>query len=297
MIAANLLHLSFNMWEEHDSPGDNWRKAWTTLRFDEALWDELLARMAGAGFNMVVLDLGDAVRYDSHPEIAVKGAWSPERLRAETARLRQMGLELVPKLNFSTCHDAWMGPYSRCVSTPAYYEVCRNLIAEVIDLTRPRFFHLGMDEETAEHQRRYNYVVIRQNELYWHDMGFYLGEVQRHGVRPWIWSDYIWRHEPEFLSRMPASVLQSNWYYGESFGEEETMVKAYRTLDAKGYEQVPTCSNFSKPRNARLTVEFCRRHIAPERLLGFLQTPWRPTVPEYRDQHLQAIDLLSEALH
>ncbi len=30
--------------------------------------------MQAAGMNMVVLDLGDAVEYDSHPEIAVQNA-------------------------------------------------------------------------------------------------------------------------------------------------------------------------------------------------------------------------------
>ena len=31
--------------------------------------------------NMVVIDLGDGVKYESHPEIAVKGAWSTTELR------------------------------------------------------------------------------------------------------------------------------------------------------------------------------------------------------------------------
>ena len=66
--------------------------------------------------------------------------------------LRALGIEPLPKLNFSTCHDAWLGPYSRMVSTPAYYDVCRDLIDEVAELFGgPRFFHLGMDEETAQH--------------------------------------------------------------------------------------------------------------------------------------------------
>ncbi len=30
--------------------------------------------------NMVIIDLGDGVKYDSHPEIAVTGAWSPQKL-------------------------------------------------------------------------------------------------------------------------------------------------------------------------------------------------------------------------
>src|ERR1019366_4725867 len=91
------------------------------LRFDMSVWDELVRKMADSGLNMVVLDLGDGVKYESHPEIAVRGAWSMSQLRRELAKLRQLGIEPIPKLNFSTTHDTWLGPYSRCVSTETYY--------------------------------------------------------------------------------------------------------------------------------------------------------------------------------
>jgi len=292
MIRAILLHLSFNMWEEADVPGEIWRKATLTLRFDEKVWAEVVEALCAAQYNMIVLDLGDGIRYASHPEIAVAGAWTPDRLKQEANRLKSRGIELIPKLNFSTCHDTWLGPWSRCVSTPAYYQVCQDLIADVCELLHPRFFHLGMDEETAEHQRRYNYVVVRQNHLFWHDLNFLCGEVERHGARPWIWSDIFW-HQPEaFAAHVSRKVLQSNWYYGTDFSDSCTAVAAYRKLDALGFDQIPTCSNHSHPENARLTVEFVRRTLSPERLLGFLQTPWRPTTPEFRDRLLSAISLL-----
>src|SRR5690242_5676741 len=122
MIWANLLHLSFNMWEEAETrtpPGSTAEKRWVLnlrrarpdLRFKDSVWIELLERMVAAGMNMVVLDLGDGIRYESHPEIAVRGAWTPSRLRREVGRMRRMGLEPIPKLNFSAGHDAWLGPY------------------------------------------------------------------------------------------------------------------------------------------------------------------------------------------
>jgi hypothetical protein len=305
-ILGNLLHLSYNMWQDADgleSPERKYRRASPKLRFDEKLWRDLTQRMADAGMNMVVLDLGDGVKYQSHPEIAVEGAWSVGRLKEESARLREMGLELIPKLNFSTCHDEWLGPYARMVSTPIYYKVCRELIAEVIDLLdKPRFFHLGLDEETARHQTRFSYVVIRQHELIWHDMLWFIEQAQSRGVRPWIWSDFIWNHPDEFVKRMPKSVLQSNWYYGPKFefaaddpDAQKTYVAAYRQLEAAGYDQIPTCSNVNEQTNTAQTVEHCRQWIAPERLKGFLQTTWRPTMEEFREQHEQAIDQLAQA--
>ena len=101
------------MWCDWDAPelkGDDsiYRPE---LRFDRSLWDDLLKKMQQAGMNMVVIDLGDGVKYESHPEIAVKGAWSTAELRSELQRMRSLGLEPIPKLNFSTTHDAWLGKY------------------------------------------------------------------------------------------------------------------------------------------------------------------------------------------
>lgn len=305
MIWASLLHLSFNMWEEQEAPVPRgksgqiirMRRARPELRFDDGLWSELLGRMSEAGMNMVVLDLGDGVRYESHPEIAVKGAWSPARLRRELARMRGMGLEPIPKLNFSTTHDAWLGPYSRCVSTDAYYAVCRDLIAEVCALfDRPRLFHLGMDEETAGHQRHMLYAVMRQHDLWWHDLLFLAAEAEKGGARPWIWSDYLWHHPEEFRRRMPKSIVQSNWYYGVKFSPKIEYVKAYLDLEAHGYDQIPTGSNWGEPENFERTAAYCRRRIAPKRLMGFLQAPWYPTLRQYRRRHLAAVDQVAAAI-
>ncbi len=289
LIWGNLLHLSMNMWEDWAAPGKEVRYYHPYLRFDEKLWNDLLTRMAAARMNLVVIDLGDGVRYESHPEIAVKGAWSVEKLKGELRKIRDLGLEPIPKLNFSASHDTWLKEYSRCLSTQKYYQVCADLIAEVSAIfDRPRFFHLGMDEETAAHQKTYQYVVVRQFDLWWRDFLFLVGEAQKAGGRPWIWSDYLWHHPKEFFARMPREVLQSNWYYGTDFGDN-AMVKAYDELDARGYDQIPTASNHSHPENFRLTVDYCTRHLAPQRLLGFLQTPWRPTIEKYRQHHLAAI--------
>jgi len=299
MAWAALLHLSYNMWCDWDSPERAGRHGVyrPDLRLDRAVWDDLLRQMANLGMNRVVIDLGDGVQYESHPEIAVKNAWTPEQLRTELAAVRRLGLEPIPKLNFSTTHDAWLGRYSRCVSTDAYYAVCRDLIAEVIRLfEKPRFFHLGMDEEWAQDQRDYQYIVVRQHDLWWRDLYLYVDEVAKGGSRPWIWSDHLWRHPEEFYAKMPKSVVQSNWYYETKFEKDVTPVKAYDDLEAHGYDQIPTGSNWSSPDNFGLTVEYGRRHVAPERLLGFLQTAWQPTLEVCRKTHTEAIDQAGKAI-
>ncbi|WP_152362326.1 Tat pathway signal protein [Microlunatus speluncae] len=305
LIWANLLHLSYNMWL--DTPGESPISYSPDLRCDDDLWAELTQRMADVGFTMIVIDLGDGVRFESHPEIAVNGAWSLDRLGEELARLRALGLEPIPKLNFSACHDAWLGEYSRMVSTKIYYEVCTDLIDETARLfDGPRLFHIGMDEEAASYQANMEYAVMRQHDLWWRDLQLFADAVDRTGARPWIWSDHAWRHPDSYYEKMPQRLLQSNWYYQPGFTADESGRPrelghgehhlTYLDLDDHGYDQIPTGSNWNVGDNFSRTVDFCTERLDPARLLGFLQTPWKATIAVNRDHHLEAIDDAAKAI-
>ena len=314
--AGMLVHLSTNLWNDSPTPlvgAESWEPfSSDTLRFDRELWLEMSQRMADAGFRYVLWDLGDGVQWESHPEIAVEGAWTPGEMRDEIARLRAMGIQSLPKLNFSTAHDAWMGMYSRRVSTPEYYAFCRDLITEAADLfDGPALFHIGMDEETLEIQRNYPYVVLRQYEHWWHDLAFYAEAVESTGARPWMWSDYGWTN-PEFFARASTNIVQSNWHYAMNFeGDESGRPHAitwplnefsaegfltYLDLQDGGFDQVPTTSTWVSEENFAATVEFCGRRLEPASVLGFLQTTWKRMTPEFRDDHLRAIDAVGRTL-
>lgn len=308
-IWASLMHLSFNMWEDHDRLKNDGIKnhevrIWDdNLRLSEKLWDDSLKAMVDNGFNMVLIDLGDAVTYDSHPEIAVVNAWTPARLRNELQKIRKMGLEPIPKLNFSAGHDQWLGKYSRMVSTDTYYQVCGELITEVISLFgKPRFFHLGYDEETSQNQRFLNVAVVRQGEQWWKDFYFFVDAVEKGGVRPWIWSDYAWENEEAFFSKMPKSVLQSNWYYGNSFDDpNHKIVRTFIRLEKEGFDQVP-CGTYyesktEKPKDANMlsNIQWASKNISDSRLLGFMLTNWRPTTEPFREEILRGFSLTGEA--
>ena len=314
-IWAALLHMGTNMWS--DQPVTEWGPfkgeqlklvcQSDRLRFDERVWRTLTGRMVEVGMNMVIIDLGEALQYPSHPELWVEGSWEIERFRKELARLRAMGLEPIPKMNFSSAHDVWLKKYERMVSTRPYYQVCSDLIRDVCEIfDRPRFLHLGYDEETARHQRRYKFSVVRQGELWWHDFLWFVKETEKNGMRPWIWSDYVWHHPEEFYKRMPKSVMQSNWYYGRDFdiekmkaaGNEQraAYVKAYEDLDKAGFDQVPAGSNWSCDENFAGTVKYCRKVCSPGRLKGFMMAPWFFTLPEWEKKNLEAINLVGDVI-
>ena len=298
LVWGCLIHLSFNMWEEYIWPGRPFRGYRPDLELSEPLWNDAIEQMGKSGVNMVVIDLGDAVRYQRHPEIAVNGAWSVVRLKQELRRIRSLGIEPIPKLNFSAGHDTWMKEYSKMVSTDEYYRFCSDMIAEVCSIfDRPRLFHIGMDEEGYNMQRTYKHVVVRKNEAWWHDFMFLVKECERRHARAWLWPDYMLWHQPDqFFSKMPKSVLQSNWYYDEEFNPEWDMVRQYIDLEKHGYDQIPTGSyHFENPKSIGNTVAFAENYISRGHLKGFLQTWWKPTIEENRERILKGIALIGEA--
>lgn len=277
-------------------PGKNIFCAEDDLRFDLDLWHSMTKKLAAAGCNLLVLDIGEGFRYESHPEIACRGALSKDALQEELFNLRMLGIEAVPKLDFSACHDAWMGEMRRMVSTTSYYRFCADLIAEICEVfSKPRLFHLGMCAETAENQRGIHPIILRQGEAWWHDLDFFIRTTMHNGSRPWIWSDAISIDETAYLRRMPRDVVQSVRFADSTAAALHTC----EVLEGAGYEQIPAYAPFpgeivrgelvhGEPVRVEAgdTASFgqmtaaAKPVIAPDRLLGYLQTVFRPMLPQ-----------------
>ena len=307
-----LAHLGYNMWYEpvedklgvHCVPYTSDKRfgyvhATDKMRFENSRWEDLTRQLKEAGCTTILLDLGEGLQYESHPELAAEGAWSKEKLAEEISRLKAMGIELLPKLNFSACHDQWMGEYGRMLSTSVYYRVARDLISEVCELfDNPRMFHLGMDEETPQHQVRNNIMIIRQGDLWWYDLNRLADFTRAAGSRPWIWSDYGWGHWDEFRNRMSRDIVQSNWYYGEFANSEPdlTYYTLYDKLESAGFDQIPAGSSCGSMKNFPMTVDYCGSRIAPERLLGYMQTVWAPVMEETKIWLDDSVNSMAEGI-
>lgn len=299
-----LVHLGNNMWNEEGNTRGREKNleavASPILRFNRPLWDEYMVYLREKGADTLIIDIGEAMVYEKHPELAVEGSWTKEQMAKEIESLQKMGFEVVPKLNFSAAHDIWMKEYSYMLSTDRYREVVADLIGEVCEVFKPKYFHLGMDEETWPLQKDYYYAVIRQDCMWWRDFYHMVDCVEKANARPWIWSDRMWEHSDDMLKNMPKSVIQSNWYYSNKFGadadeKQQNRLKAFELLDKHGFDQVPTGSNWSYPENMEMLTKYCIDNISSEHLLGFMQTPWLPFMKHCRNVLFEAADKLADA--
>jgi len=293
LMFGYLIHLSNHMWDDENTPPRGW---YQKPRYSEennvdiTIWDSLISFLGERKYNLLLIDVGDGIKYESHPEISAPDAWDKDLLKQKLAEIRAEGITPIPKLNFSCCHHTWLKEYRRMVSTSIYYKVCADLIKEVCEVfDYPEFIHFGMDEENVGNQRFRECVHIRQGNLLWHDMYFYFKEAEKYGVRPWIWSDYCWAHPEEFLQKMPKSVLQSNWYYGLFDDNPRVSIDTYALLDQHGYEQIPCCSCWDRAggHNVKQTLAHGKKVLTSDLVRGYMVAPWWATNAdnEYQLKH------------
>ena len=323
-----LTHLSFNI------AGD--LKKQTELIFDEAVWNRVVDKCEECGLNTIVLDVNDGVQWESHPEISLPGAWSKEKVRSEVLRLREKGIEIIPKLNFSTTHDVWMGEYGRMVSTSIYYKVCEDLINEVYEMfLQPEYIHIGMDEENWKHfnDPGYEFIAARRDALLVHDINFFSDCIKKAGAKCHMWHDpfndlapeyskdidkdifpYVWMYYSYLKENWTLIADQDeevrNWYatqfplrYGytvEYVEESPSVIKAMALLEkfmAEGHKFIMTTSNLYIKNCEKDAIEFVRRNNPDfSCLAGMITTTWSNMCEEREALIMESIELLGEAI-
>ena len=283
-IWAFLIHLGSNMWAKK---GTTWGRKLHIEEFgykdemfcDRKVWKQVVDFLPSQGFNTLVIDLGEGLLLDSHPEIATRGAWTKAELKEEILRLRDMGITCIPKYNFSTRHNAWMGEWAYRVGSPDYYAMCRDIIEEVIDLfDTPEFFHLGLEEEVPKQNDAIN--ICRSPERKTADALELIEVCKGKGTRPWIWLDVDgfggWK---SFCERIPKDVLISTWHYGiipNTGRPEDAPKEAYyiKELDEYGYQQIPTSSSRQYHLNSKETMIFGNDFCKNGTIIGYMTASW-----------------------
>lgn len=299
------LHLGSNMWSKK---GERERFAQDTLPYhdtmhcDKEVFHEITEYIAENGINTVVINIGEGLLLDSHPEIAVEGAWTKDELKVELDRLHKMGVKTFPKYNFSCAHNAWMQDHGFEVNTPQYHQFCRDIIKEVIEVfDKPEFFHLGLNDENGENQEYFPVAIVRGPKAFAEDAKVLFDACLENGVRPWIWCDVTVLESfggfDKFCENVPKSVLVSNLYMGNvsvNFpdakpedqrkslvhmppstiyrNKEKTLL--YNRLEEAGYDQIPTGSACLIRSNVQQTMTYCNNTLKnKEKILGYASYP------------------------
>lgn len=273
---------------------------------DKETFHKVTEYLPTQGINTVLIDIHEAVKLDSHPELAVEGSWSKEDFKKELQRLRELGLNPIPKFNFSCAHNAWLKDYANQVGTDTYRKVCEDIVKEIIEIfDTPEFFHLGMDNEGIEYQSYSPVKIVRSWKQKTEDACALFDICLKNGVRPWIWLNAKnveeFGGQERFRENIPKDVLISNACYmsvhpadvGEKLAPN---TEIFNKLDEWGYEQVPVCNRKNWAPNTVQTLRYGKGQVSEESIRGYLIAPWVPTMPDYYYELLFNADMLRFAM-
>ena len=230
-----------------------------------AMWtadfmDRYAATLADWGYNAILYEVEDKLRFSRHPAIAHADAISANETRARTDALRRRGFQVIPLVQ-SLGHADYVltkPGYEHLRESPEHEsqydplsDEARELICELIDETiaavQPEsFFHLGGDEtwNLGESEKCAPVTKkIGKGGLYLRHMRPIIEHVLRRGLRPILWADIALTH-PEIVKEFPRELVWMDWDYWTGadrwnrlhiWGQKEELDwAAYQTTKDKG---------------------------------------------------------------
>ncbi len=198
-VKAFLLHMT------HYDPSWNKRKA-TEPPFSIETGLAILDQMKESGFNTVILDIGDGVIYNSHPELTRHYSVPMDDLKQFADRARELGIDFIPKLNFSrsgrNMHDKWLYPHwdekNFVRMRNEYRQVALEIIDEIIKVCKPQnYFHIGMDED--HHRSLAQYVET---------ISFFHSYLKSKGLQPVVWNDTAYENR-DVIAQVHADKMKA----------------------------------------------------------------------------------------
>ncbi len=280
---AFLLHLT------HYDP--TWfKQKETEKRFHRRTAETLIRAAAASGFNMLIIDIEDAVRYRNLRHIRKPYSVPMRELIGLATFAKRFGLEVVPKLNFSKSpryrHSHWLWKEQSPPDSPALWEQAMAAVREVAAAIKPRFLHVGMDEDDTRSPDEY-----RQALLFLHKT------LKRHKLRMMMWADCGHRWHPEerwkvvpAIRKIPRDVILMPWNY------QEPMEEWVRAFMRWGFEVMGTSKCLEEPERTPGEDDALLKNTAEWlavlkkcNALGITVTQWVPCQPENASRMLTAV--------
>lgn len=193
-----------------------------------------LRRLADLGYNTVIWEVENNIRWETCPECVSPDAFTKDEFKDILAYGRKLGLEPVPLLQtIGHCEYVLKNEkYKRlaelperidqyCPRNPEVVPFLRKWIDEYLGIFgNVRYFHLGADEAYALGQCPRCRAYAQEHslsELYIDHINAVSRTLADRGIRPVIWGDMI-LHHPEALAKLSRKIMIFDWLYDRYYG-------------------------------------------------------------------------------
>jgi len=197
-----------------------------------------LREAASCGYNAVLWEVEDKIRWETCPECVRPEAFSKAEFREILAEADRLGLEPIPLLQtfghaeyvleqerYRCLRESPENPVLYCVSKPEVRDFLARFLNEYLDLfgRKVRYFHLGGDEA-----RGFGTCAVCSKrdpvDLYVEHLQAMASVLRSKGVRPCIWCDMMLTGSSDpsqiraRVKRFPNDVVAWYWdyYYGHT---------------------------------------------------------------------------------
>lgn len=273
----------------NDYPSFDIRAVHVTLfdTLDRARIKDVIDKASKARFNAIILAVNNGMKFDSHPEISKKNAFTKEQIFDLIKYAKERHLEVIPQIDLLG-HQEWLlaPAYPELIikegilkdspnmfltynpKNPLVYKIIFDILEEVIEVFKPRYLHIGHDE--AFGIRVFNEPESYQ--LFAEDVNKISEFLLKNGIKTMIWGDMLKKEHNgaekgvykaiDFISK---GVIIVDWIY-----PPQKDYPSIRYFAEKGFQVMG--ATFKNEKGIKSYADFMK-NFKP-RPLGMVATTW-----------------------
>ncbi|MDP6353971.1 MAG: carbohydrate-binding family 9-like protein [Planctomycetota bacterium] len=256
-------------------------------------YKRLVRTLAKLRYNTLFLEVNEKLQYERHPRIASPTALSKPEMRKLVKFCQGLGFEVIPQVqtfghfSYALRHDAYRSlsenavPHQRwgfwnyCPSNPKTYKLVFDLFEEVIEVFKPKRFHIGHDEITfAPIGVCERCKGTPGHELFANEVLKLHAWLKKRELEVMMWGDHLLAEHngrPPYntakaLDQMPRDIVICDWHYrgDDDFPSVRFFKKQGFPVIACGWFNPVNVSNFTKAASEASAEGYC------------MTTWWRP---------------------
>ncbi len=276
-----------------------------SLRFgssDFRVLKKLIDSAINAGINTICIELEQAFKFESHPEISASWAIEKEKFHDLVEYLRSRQVAFIPLLPTFSHIDYILDAHPEfrelnsnvhCIYAPGLYEFLFELTDEIIEVFKPNYFHIGHDEALSSYDPRKRHSVFncskcrekKPHEIFVSDINKFHKYFSSRNIRTMMWSDSMLDPDafkdasfaqsgcyggiPDELCNaidlLPKDIIMCDWHY-----EPAREFPTINYLQEKGFKTIG-CPKYEL--NSFLFTNYAYRNRT-EKFIGMMGTSW-----------------------